>query len=132
MFKNLFQFYTLISCFVASLIILIASIFFLGAITNFLIPQYTFYSQYAHFESNESYLLFKKTQYNVEDKEIQEINKLSPSALFEKRSQEKAQFFVNKKGNAIETLIHSLEWIIVSALFFCIHWRLYKKSLRGF
>ncbi|MBS0185633.1 MAG: hypothetical protein JSS34_04745 [Proteobacteria bacterium] len=131
MFKNLFHFYTLSCCFVASTIILISSFFFISAIVDFVIPQYTFYSEAAHYETNESYLFYKKdsNRYEDENKTKNEFEKLSPSELTEKRLQERAQFFITKKNKAIETMIHSLEWILVSACFFYMNWRLYKRSL---
>lgn len=131
MFKNLFQLYTLVSCFIASIIVLVASIFFLSATVDFMFPQYTFYSAAVRYETNERYLFYKKesNRYEDENKAKNEFEKLSPSELTEKRLQERAEFFITKKSKAIENIIHSLEWIFVSACFFYLNWRLYKRSL---
>ncbi len=131
MFKNLLQIYALVSCFLATTIMMIASVFFLNSLTDLTIPQYAFYSSLSRFESNENFIFyFKKDRDLGDNKEVQELNKLSPTALSEKRIQEKEKFLEDKRRGAIESLIRCLQWMVISSLFFYLHRRLYKKSVR--
>ena len=135
MLKNILQVYALVSCLIASIILLFVSLFFVSAVTDFLMPEYKFYASLAKFESNDSYLLSKKEERKEDDERSKDIQKnlkniqtLSGDEVSQKRIEERGQFIINKKRKAIENLINSLEWICVISVYSYLHWRLYRRA----
>jgi predicted tellurium resistance membrane protein TerC len=128
-FKNILQVYALVVCLIASTALMIASVMALNSLTDLIIPHYKHYSSLSRFESNERYLDHKQETYAADDKRLKELNKLSGEEISAKKDREKKEFLEDKKKQAIESLIQCLQWIIIASLFFCLHWRLYKKSL---
>lgn len=149
-FKNLLQLYALVVCAVTVVILLIFSGFFLNTLTDLLIPEYKEYAIMGRYASNDAYLKFRKKEaeqylsgyeggdayskfrekrYQDAESEIAALKLLPPQQLDEQRESDKREFLEKNKRTNIQYLIFYFQWIIVVAVFFYIHWRLYRKAL---
>lgn len=131
--KNLLHIYTLLICFVTVIILIITSSLFLNTTTDLLIPEYKNYSILRHYRSNEDYIqYYEDLGYENLDKNKNErvelLKKLSPVQLDEKRERERSQYLEDQKVSNIMSLISLLQWMLISAIFFFIHWRLYQRT----
>lgn len=127
-FKNIFQIYTLLVCFISIIILIFSIALSLNKLTELIIPQYTYYSSLRHYDSNATYIRHYEKMWGESSQNFIALEQLSPPQLDEKRAQEKKEFLEDKKSYAFETLIYPLQWAFVAFIFFFIHWRLYKKS----
>jgi hypothetical protein len=130
MFKNLLQLYALLVCTITSIFLLVVCCFALDSITDLVIPQYKKFSTLAHYKSNERFMRNNQNGFPYDEKQLKELQQLSAEKLTEKRIMEKVDFLEDTKGKAIQELIKSIQWLLVSALFFLIHWKLYKRSTK--
>ena len=124
-FKNLQQVYALLICLVSMIVLLIQGGNFLDDSTRFLFPSYRNASHLLTFQSNEAYL----RHYNFgSDTERLETKNLTPEKLTERRLKDQKHFIEVEHFRALDSLIKTIQWILVALLFFLVHWRLYKKS----
>lgn len=124
-FKNLQQVYALLICLVSTIVLLVCVGNFLDDGTRLLFPSYREGSEFLKFQSNETYLRY----YNFESsEEKQEVKKLASEKLTERRLQDQQHFLKVNHLRALESLIKTILWILVAFIFFCIHWKLYKRS----
>lgn len=93
---------------------------FLGAFKSFVAPEYSTYQYSTRYLSNEEYLIFLREQ---------DFVTLSPEELTTKRLQAKEMFLEKTIRTAIGEMISRMECLNVAAIFFYLHWRLYRKSL---
>ncbi len=124
-FKNLQQIYALLVCLVSMIVLLIQGGNFLDDLTHFLFPSYRNASQLLTFHSNEAYL--QHHNFGGEAERV-EAKKLTPEKLTERRLIDQKHFIEVEHFRALDSLIKTIQWILVALLFFWVHWRLYKKS----
>lgn len=124
-FKNLQQVYALLICLVSMVVLLVSMGNLLDDATRLLFSSYRQGSELLKFQSNEAYLRY----YNFENnEEKQEVKKLTPEKLTERRPSDQQHFLKADHFRALESLIKTIQWILVAFIFFCIHWKLYKRS----
>ncbi|WCR56300.1 hypothetical protein [Rickettsia asembonensis] len=118
------QIYSMVVCFVITIVLLITlSITFNAFITLFL-PEYTNKEELIKYSTNEQYLKLKSY-----DKDLYEqLKGLPPNELEEKRISYKNEYIEVTKARAVSTIINCLIWIIVSLIFFIVHWKIYKNT----
>jgi hypothetical protein len=155
MFKNILQVYALVVCAVTTIAMLIFSGLFLDTLTNLIIPEYKYYDVMGRYTSNDAYLKFRKKeaeQYlplsgdggdsytHFRDKRYQDaahelatLKALPPHQLDEQRENAKHDFLAEIKRTNIQSIIFYFQWLVVIAVFFYLHQRLYKKatSMKG-
>ncbi len=126
-FKNLQQVYALFICLISMIVLLFSAGNFLDDSTRLLFPSYRNASQLLTFQSNEAYL----QHHNFGgDAERLEAKKLFPEKLTEKRLLDQKHYMEVEHFRTLDSLIKTIQWILVALLFFWLHWRLYKKSNR--
>ncbi|MGI2299253.1 hypothetical protein [Candidatus Cardinium hertigii] len=116
--------YSMVVCFATTIVLLVTlSITFNGFITLFL-PEYTNKEALIRYSTNEQFLQFKS-----HDKYLyKQLEGLSPKELEKRRMSYKHKYIEIIKGRAVSTIISNSIWIIVSLVFFIVHWKIYQNT----
>ena len=143
MFKNLLQVYALLVCLINTVFLLIMTCWGLNSITDLAMPEYKNYSRMLRYVSDENYKDYFQDNYSNQnyydsndsrrihnETRLKEFQQLTPEKLTERRINDRNNFLENNRRNAIEGLIRSLQWLLVSLFFFAIHWRLYRRAAK--
>lgn len=145
--KNILQLYALLICAISTIILIIFFGLAFNSVTNLIIPEYKNYSLMSPYESNEVYIKFREKElqqyfapyeahlhekrYREVKNEITALKQLLPQELEQKRMSAKKDFLSTEKRKNIQDFIVYFQWVVVAAVFYYIHWRLYKKATRG-
>ena len=134
MLKNLRQLYAMAICFFAALSLMIGSAMTIIELINLGFPEQRC-TALSDFVSNDRYMEKKKKDasiswedYNKKKPYDSTLDKWSDADITTKRIQERVETLQNYHNTNLRDLTNSLIWILISGLFFGIHWRLYKKS----
>lgn len=121
MFRNLVQLYSMLICFISSFVMLIVFAISINAMSDLLLTEFK-HAKYLHpYESNYTF----KNHFTARR---DELSKLDPKKLEDRRIIESDNYIKDKKNQARYDLINNMGWIISSLLFFTLHWFLYKRS----
>lgn len=126
-FKNLAQIYALLVCFILIFFILISAIISTGNIVNFLMPELEMRETLIAFTSPKNYRLYLQSKAENNPEYLKIIDSLSATELDEKRTYEKEALFQSTTTRIKSSLITSLQWLIISGIFFAAHWHLYRR-----
>ena len=125
MFKNLIAFYAMTVCFLAVIVLMIANVHLLKNALDLCIPEHR-NAFYHDFTSNENFVARKKKDANTA--ENKEISQWTDQEITTKRLLEKKINQEEYRSFRISVILDDVIWIVMAALFFGVHWRLYKKE----
>jgi len=115
--RNIFEVYALAVCFIAVLILIIATGIGIYDLIEISFPEFTITSYlYNEYSSNEKYI-----QNNPR------IKNLSEEEITSKRESKWNDVIENERRNGYQSIIQVLIFIIISILVFTVHWLFAKK-----
>lgn len=123
MFKNLLQVYSLLVCLFASIMIMITSGMALNSLADFTMTEIKHYGTLLDYDDNEAYLA---REWN--EQKLKELKKLPEADLTAKRLKDRVTKVRDLKHYAVQHMIDTVPWLLVSLIFFMIHWRLYHRQ----
>jgi hypothetical protein len=128
--KNLSQIYAVLVCLVLIFAILLSTVFAVSNITGLLLPELEVWEPKIAFESPNNFRLYllKKAENNAE--QITSINAMSVAELDERRLYEKRTLLASAQRKNFSGLLTALQWLVVSGIFFVVHWWLYRRFSR--
>ncbi len=128
MFKNLLQVYTLLSCFVYTLIALINLAGSINHASFYFFPELEMHQPPSELETTERYVETRKHSeilYN-------ELKKMPLEAIEQRRKQELATWKLEEthkvKASNLQHLIKNIPWLILSLMLLSIHVIIYKRN----
>lgn len=124
MFRNLVQLYSMMVCFVSSIIMIILAAIFINSLFKFYFTEIANISSMEAYETNENYIDY----YKYEKEKQQTFAALPNDELSSIRLNAKAKFIRNNKNSSLSTMIELLGWSVSALFAFIIHWFMYKKS----
>lgn len=119
MFKNILQLYALLVCFVTTVVLLVVASISLDAVGDIVWAEAKNPKKFSTFRNNEAFL--------AEHKEFRKKN-LSEDELSKVRDQKRQDLVEDTKNNAKGRIFDWLASAIIAAVFFLIHWRLYRRA----
>ncbi len=125
MFKNLIQLYATAICFLAAIILMIASIFAIIHIIDMVFPEERSPRMYKY-SSNEAYMD------NADSEKAKEMKGWSQEKLTQRRFQDKQEHLDDFCRDAKKSLMDNIVWIVIAGFFFISHWYIYKKQIPFF
>lgn len=126
------QIYSMVVCFISTVILLVSLIITLNAFIRLFLPEYSNKSELIKYSTNEQYLRYLK-QYDTKENDslYKQLKDISSEELTKKRIAYKNDYIQTIKAESTSTIINYLTWIIVSLIFFILHWKFYKVTSRG-
>ena len=125
-FKNILPIYALFICFITTFLLFIFIGYSVSDVINLTMPEYRNRSSLVKFSSNYSFLHESRRSDNSSLNT--QLDSLTPTQLEERRHQERAFFMETVKAKSIDSLFTSLQWLLLSLIFFIAHWKLYKRA----
>ncbi len=124
MLKNLMPLYSVSMCLVSSITIMVVSIMTLNSATDLILTNYKYSNELRKFANNDKYTEYK----NSLSKEEQDWYLLDDEELTERRIGEQNDYLTSIKSESVRDIINYTSSLIVAAIFFIIHWKLYKSN----
>lgn len=121
------QIYSMVVCFITTIILLITLAITINALITLFLPEYSNKSELIKYSTNEQYLRYLEQHDTKENDSLyKQLKDVSEEKITEKRIIYKNDYIQTIKAQSTSTIISCLTWIIVSFIFFIIHWKFYK------
>jgi hypothetical protein len=124
MFRNLTQLYALTVCLFCTIALMVTSGIMFNSVIGLFLTESKYASRLDVFLSNDAYIEYK-TEHSHDKQKI--FSSLSEEEIELKRNEERARFICKMKSEDISSIMGCINWLLVAAFFFIIHWHLHEK-----